>query len=43
MIENDARLAAKRGLEKLADQGVLRKDLNNQFQNDEDVNRLLIV
>lgn len=39
-IENDPLLAAKRGMEKLPDQSVLRKDLNNQFQNDEDVNRL---
>jgi hypothetical protein len=42
-IENDVLLAAKRGLEKLPDQSVLRKDLNNQFQNDEDVNRLRFV
>ncbi len=42
-IENDVLLAAKRGLEKLPDQSVLRKVLNNQFQNDEDVNRLRFV
>jgi hypothetical protein len=42
-IENDALLAAKRGLERLPDQSVLRKDLNNQFRNDEDVNRLRLV
>ena len=39
-IENDPLLCAKRGMEKLPDQTVLRKDLNNQFKTDEDVNRL---
>jgi len=39
-IENDPLLSAKRGIEKLPDQTVLRKDLNNQFKIDEDVNRL---
>jgi hypothetical protein len=31
-IENDPLLCAKRGMEKLPDQTVLRKDLKNQFQ-----------
>jgi len=39
-IENDPLLCAKRGMEKLPDQTVLCKDLNNQFKTDEDVNRL---
>jgi hypothetical protein len=39
-IENDPLLSAKRGMEKLPDQTVLRKDLNNHFKSDEDVNRL---
>lgn len=39
-IENDPLLCAKRDMEKLPDQTVLRKDLNNQFKSDEDVNRL---
>lgn len=39
-IENDPLLCAKRGMKKLPDQTVLRKDLNNQFKSDEDVNRL---
>jgi hypothetical protein len=39
-IENDPLLCAKRGMEKLPDQTVLRKDLNNRFKIDEDVNRL---
>ena len=39
-IENDPLLCAKRGMEKLPDQTVLRKDLNNQFKTDEDVNKL---
>jgi len=39
-IENDPLLSAKRGMEKLPDQTVLRKDLNNQFKTDDDVNRL---
>ena len=39
-IENDPLLCAKRGMEKLPDQTVLRKDLKNQFKTDEDVNRL---
>jgi hypothetical protein len=39
-IENDPLLSAKRGMEKLPDQTVLRKDINNQFKTDEDVNRL---
>ena len=39
-IENDPLLCAKRGMEKLPDQTVLRKDLTNQFKSDEDVNRL---
>ena len=39
-IENDPLLCAKRGMEKLPDQTVLRKDLNNHFKTDEDVNRL---
>jgi hypothetical protein len=39
-IENDPLLCAKRGMEKLPDQTVLRKDLSNQFRSDEEVNRL---
>jgi hypothetical protein len=39
-IEKDPLLCAKRGMEKLPDQTVLRKDLNNQFKTDDDVNRL---
>ena len=39
-IEKDPLLCAKRGMEKLPEQTVLRKDLNNQFKSDEDVNRL---
>ncbi len=39
-IENDPLLSAKRGMEKLPDQTVLRKDLHNNFETDEDVNRL---
>ena len=39
-IENDPLLCAKRGMEKLPDQTVLRKDLTNQFKSDEEVNRL---
>jgi hypothetical protein len=39
-IEHDPLLSAKRGMEKLPDQTVLRKDLNNNFKTDEDVNRL---
>lgn len=39
-IEYDPLISAKRGMEKLPDQTVLRKDLINQFQTDEDVNRL---
>ena len=39
-IENDPLLTAKRGLKKLPDQTVLRKDLLNHFKTDEDVNRL---
>jgi hypothetical protein len=39
-IENDPLLSAKRGLEKLPDQTVLRKDLINHFETDDDVNRL---
>lgn len=42
-IENDPLLSAKRGMEKLPDQTVLRKDLINQFKSDEDVNRLRTV
>jgi hypothetical protein len=39
-IENDPLLCAKRGMEKLPDQTVLRKDLKNHFKKDENVNRL---
>lgn len=39
-IEHDPLLSAKRDMEKLPDQTVLRKDLNNQFKTDDDVNRL---
>ena len=39
-IENDPLLSAKRGMDKLPDQTVLRKDLINKFKTDEDVNRL---
>jgi len=39
-IENDPLLSAKRGMDKLPDQTVLRKDLINNFKIDEDVNRL---
>ena len=39
-IEHDPLLLAKRDMDKLPDQTVLRKDLNNQFKTDEDVNRL---
>ena len=39
-IENDPLLSAKRGMEKLPDQTVLRKDLINHFDTDDDVNRL---
>ena len=39
-IEHDPLLSAKRGMEKLPDQTVLRKDLNNNFKTDEAVNRL---
>ena len=39
-IENDPLLSCKRGMEKLPDQTVLRKDLINHFKTDEDVNRL---
>lgn len=39
-IENDPLLTAKRSLDKLPDQTVLRKDLINQFRTDDDVNRL---
>ncbi len=39
-IENDPLLCAKRGMDKLPDQTVLRKDLKNHFKTDEDVNRL---
>jgi len=39
-IENDPLLTAKRSLDKLPDQTVLRKDLINQFKTDDDVNRL---
>ena len=39
-IEKDPLLCAKRGVEKLPEQTVLRKDLINQFKSDEDVNRL---
>lgn len=42
-IENDPLLAAKRGMDKLPDQTVLRKDLINKFKTDEDVNRLRLV
>jgi len=42
-IERDPLLCAKRGMEKLPDQTVVRKDLNNQFKTDEDVNRLRYV
>lgn len=39
-IEGDPLITAKRGMERLPDQTVLRKDLKNQFKTDEDVNRL---
>ena len=39
-IEHDPLLSAKRGMDKLPDQTVLRKDLINQFKTDADVNRL---
>lgn len=39
-IEHDPLLSAKRDMDKLPDQTVLRKDLNKQFKTDEDVNRL---
>jgi len=39
-IENDPLITAKRSLDKLPDQTVLRKDLINQFKTDDDVNRL---
>jgi hypothetical protein len=39
-IENDPLLSCKRGMDKLPDQTVLRKDLINQFKTDEDVSRL---
>jgi hypothetical protein len=42
-IENDPLLSAKRGIDKLPDQTVLRKDLINKFKTDEDVNRLRLV
>lgn len=39
-IENDPLLSCKRGMEKLPDQTVLRKDLINHFETDKDVSRL---
>jgi hypothetical protein len=39
-IENDPLISAKRGLPKLPDQTVLRKDLHNHFKTDADVDRL---
>ena len=42
-IENDPLLSVKRGMDKLPDQTVLRKDLINKFKTDEDVNRLRLV
>jgi len=39
-IEQDPLLSTKRGIDKLPDQTVLRKDLINHFKTDEDVNRL---
>lgn len=39
-IENDQLLSLKRGLHKLPQQTVLRKDLIKHFKGDEDVNRL---
>ena len=37
-IEQDPLLSAKRGIDKLPDQTVMRKDLINQFKTDEAVN-----
>ena len=39
-IEGDPLLTAKRGMERLPDQTVLRKDLINKFKADGDVNKL---
>jgi len=42
-IENDPLLSCKRGMEKLPDHTVIRKDLINRFKTDEDVSRLRAV